>query len=95
MRYSVEESKRAIALVGKCIVVAEADHYFGGEDSQPYMSPVMEDPTWGKLFNCAKAQQKKTKDIHHCFFEGFFVRRHVAVVDGIRPITVITLSLGS
>jgi hypothetical protein len=95
MHYSVDESKRAIAFPGKCIVVAEADDYFGGEDSQSYMSQILDNPTWGKLFSCAKESQQKTKDMHHCFFEGFYVSRHLTVTEGIKPITVITLTFGS
>ena len=94
MHYAADGNKRAIALYGKCIVVSEANDYFGGEGSKPYMSQILDNPTWGKLFSCAKAQQKQTKDEHHCFFEGYFVTKHIDI-DGFKPVAIIKLALGS
>lgn len=59
------------AFFGRCIVVADADTYWH-EKSQDYRSPVLESPTWRKLYGIAKKQQLKTRDFHHIFFEGFY-----------------------
>ena len=90
----IEYMKRNIvAFQGKCIVTADADDYFGGEESQGYRSRVLENPTWGQLFACAKAQQKKTLDEHHSFFESYYTDGTTRV-NG-EDITVLKLLLGS
>ena len=90
----IEYMKRNIvAFQGKCIVTAGADDYFGGEESQGYRSRVLENPTWGQLFACAKAQQKKTLDEHHSFFENYYTRGTTSVKG--EEVTVIYLALGS
>lgn len=65
--------KSAIAYEGKCRLKAEANDYFGGEDSQTYLSRVLVNPTYATLFKHAKKSQEYTKDYHHDFFEGFWV----------------------
>ena len=62
--------RKVVAFKGKCVVTAAADDFWGGDESRPYRSRMMDSPTWGQLFNCAKAQQKRTLDWHHAFFEG-------------------------
>ena len=90
----IEYMKRNIvAFQGKCIVTAGADDFFGGEESQGYRSRVLENPTWGQLFACAKAQQKKTLDEHHSFFESYYTQGTTRV-NG-EDITVLKLFLGS
>lgn len=94
--YGINTMKRnVVAFSGKCVVVAEADLFFGGEYSKPYRSAVLKNPTWGRLFQCAKAAQKKTLDLHHAFFEGVYVQSGPkAIVNG-EEVTVLCLSLGS
>jgi hypothetical protein len=85
-----QTSQSEVAFVGKCRVVASADDFFGGEDSRKYRGPVIENPTWKKLFGEAKRSQAKTRDYHHSFFEGFYV----AGIDA-KGVTVLHLILGS
>ncbi len=82
-----------VAFKGKCIVVADADTFFGDDDSRDYVSRVMENPTWAKLFACAKAQQSKTRDMHHAFFEGIY--HNGVVVKNNETVSVLRLILGS
>lgn len=82
-----------IAFKGKCIVVADADTYFGGDESRNYVSRVMENPTWAKLFAHAKASQKKTRDMHHAFFEGIWHRG--VMTKNNETVAVLTLCFGS
>ncbi len=93
MIFSVDAKRNAIAFNGKCIVTCDADTFFGDDDSRDYVSRVMENPTWSKLFACAKAQQKKTRDMHHAFFEGFYSGG--VVVKNNEPVMVLRLILGS
>lgn len=81
--------QKVVAFEGPCIVIADRDEFWGGEKSQAYRSRIINSPTWGQLFTCAKAQQKKTLDLHHSFFEGAHVSRRV------NGTTYLKLSLGS
>lgn len=100
--YSVDDDgfetmKQSVtAFVGKCIVTIEADNFFcaRGMVSEPYQSSVLENPTWGQLFECAKAAQKKTGDLHHTFFEGVSSKPDKTLIDG-EEVTVLCLELGS
>jgi hypothetical protein len=85
-----------VAWQGKCVVVAAADEFWGGPGSKPYRSKVMNNPTWGQLFQCAKAAQKKTLDLHHCFFEGVYCSKDMvkAIIDG-QEVIELKLALGS
>ena len=84
------ETKRSVvAFHGPCRVEAPREDFFACDESEPYVGPVIESPTWGRLFREAKAQQKKTRDWHHDFFEG---ARVVKTVGGVK---VIELFLGS
>lgn len=65
--------RSAIAYKGKCRVHVEASQYFGGEDSQSYLSRVIKNPTWGTLYKHAKKSMDVTKDTHHIFFEDFWL----------------------
>ena len=87
--------QKAQAYRGKCRVQVEADDYFGGQDSQPYLSRVLINPTWGTLFRCAKRAQKFTKDYHHDFFENFWVYTVEPCPKTGEDIAIIRLSLGS
>jgi len=87
------------AFEGKYIVKAYADEFWCAHDfvSKPYVSKVLENPTWGQLFSCAKAAQLKTGDFHHAFFEGAYVSTHEKEVhfhNG-EQVAVLRLSLGS
>ena len=92
--YGTKYMKRnVVAFQGKCIVTASADDFFGGSASKDYRSRVLENPTWGQLFSCAKAQQKKTLDYHHGFFENCYTKG-TTIVNG-EEVTVLYLALGS
>ena len=81
--------QNVVAREGWCVVIEPGDEFWGGEKSKPYRSRLMQNPTWGQLFRCAKAAQKKTLDYHHQFFEGVYV------ADSASDVTVLRLSLGS
>ena len=88
--------QNVVAFVGKYVVVAERDEFWGSERSRYYRSKVFENPTWGQLFNCAKAAQKRTLDLHHSFFEGAYVpAKDSSIVVGGQEATILKLSLGS
>lgn len=91
-QYDITTMKqKVVAFEGPCIVVAGADPFWcaQGLTSRPYRSRVISNPTWGDLFRCSKSQQKKTGDLHHCFFEGAHIEERVNGVAHLR------LSLGS
>jgi hypothetical protein len=85
-----QTNQSEVAFEGKCRVVTSADDFFGGEDSRKYRGPVIESPTWRRLFGEAKRSQAKTLDYHHDFFEGAIV----ATVDA-KGVKVLHLLLGS
>lgn len=87
------EIKEGVSFVGKCIVRAKADEFFGGENSKPYQSKVMDSPTWDDLFQCAVEQQKLTNDLHHNFFEDAYIAGK-EFING-EEVTVLKLFLGS
>jgi hypothetical protein len=86
-----------VAFTGLCQVRAERDQFFGGEDSRPFRSKVLLNPTWRQLFAIAKKQQEATKDVHHDFFEGYrdTGRDDMMVHPNHLPVRVIELALGS
>lgn len=89
--------KNSIAFYGHCQVRADEDSLFGGEDSKPFRSKVLFNPTWRKLYEVAKKQQQATKDGHHDFFEGINDTGkdlHSMHPNGY-PVRVIELVLGS
>lgn len=59
-----------VAVYGKVEFVAERDTSYGGEASQPYRSPVLENPTWLDLCVLANAMMETTGDFHHVFLDG-------------------------
>jgi len=59
-----------VAAYGKVEFVAEANTRYGGKASQPYRSPVFENPTWLDLCVLADVMIETTGDFHHVFLEG-------------------------
>ncbi len=59
-----------VAIKGKCILIAEADAFWGDKDSADYFSPVLENPTWLEVSVFANAAIIATRDFHHHFLEG-------------------------
>jgi hypothetical protein len=92
MIYSIRSKRNEVAYTGKCIVVSDVCKFFGGDSSQPYASKILINPTWADLFACAKAQQKKTRDMHHVFFEGYITTGRVG---SNQSIAALELLLGS
>lgn len=91
--------KNVVAFKGRYVVIAERDEFWGGALSRTYQSKILTDPTWGQLFRCAKAAQKRTLDLHHAFFEGAYVRKFggpdgTIQIDG-DVVHVLQLALGS
>lgn len=64
-----------IAFDGKCFVYSDADTFWGGEDSRPYIGMILDSPTWMDLFTESMRQQQATLDFNHCFFEGISVKK--------------------
>ena len=89
--------QNAVAFWGLCQVQAAADPFFGGEESKPFRSRVLLNPTWRQLFAIAKKQQQHTKDVHHDFFEGYYDtgRDDLSVHQNNLPVRIIELALGS
>ena len=52
------------------MVVAPADDFFGGPDSKPFRSRLVNSPTWEQLFRIFRRQIIATGDIHHIYLEG-------------------------
>lgn len=86
-----------VAFRGLCQVRAERDEFFGGDQSRPYRSKVLLNPTWRQLFAIAKKQQQATKDLHHDFFEGYYDtgKDDLSVHPNHLPVRIIELALGS
>ena len=82
--------RNVVACTGTCIIIARRDASFGGDESKPYRSHPISNPTWGELFERAKAQQKRTRDLSHCYFEGYRKVGHTK-----KGHTLIQLVLGS
>ena len=91
MIYDALHSRTKIAFKGKCRAVVRANEFFGGTDSREYISDVLENPTWGELFECAKASQALTLDTHHVFFEDVY-QQDTVDMDGN---ALLSLGLGS
>ena len=88
--YGYVMKRNVVAFEGKYRAYVPAAEYFGGEDSHAYVSDVLTNPTWGRLYNCAKRSMKCTKDAHHAFFEGVY--KGETSPDGV---TTLHLTLGS
>lgn len=86
-----------VAYRGLCQVRADATEFYGGEESKPFSSKVLLNPTWRQLFAIARKQQQATGDLHHDFFEGFYDTGkddYAAHANGY-PVRVLKLALGS
>jgi hypothetical protein len=59
-----------IAAKGRVVVYRPRNEFFGGEESLPYRSKVLVDPTFLQLAVCANRSIVRTRDRHHVFFEG-------------------------
>lgn len=94
MEYSVSAPRNICVTTGPCIVEAAADEFWGGEESKSYRSRIIHYPTWGQLFRIAVRQQKRTRDMHHDFFEGARIVRRITQPDG-TEVKVLELVLGS
>lgn len=95
VRDGLEYTKRnVVAFEDRVVVEGYADEFFGGEESRPYRSRMMDRPTWGQLFRVAESQIKRTRDHHHVFLEGARVVRREVDKDG-RSYAVVQLTLGS
>ncbi len=70
--YCVDEPRKQIAVKGALVMHAPRNVFFGGEESQPYASAVLTDPTWTQLFAEFKKQMVITRNTPHWFFEGVY-----------------------
>jgi hypothetical protein len=61
-----------VAVHGRCVLVADANEYFGGPRSREYRSDVLQDPTWLTVVVHANASIAVTRDRHHVFLEGLW-----------------------
>ena len=58
-----------IAIHGKCVLVQQAEEFWGGDKARDYKSPVLENPTWLTVCAHANAMIKRVRDKHHVFLE--------------------------
>jgi hypothetical protein len=79
----------SIAFKGKCYFIIEANKFFGGDDSESYVSDVFESPNWGQVFIESMKAQQFTLNFHHCYLEG------LNVVSVYGDVTFLSFSLGS
>jgi len=86
--------QNVVAFHDRVVVVAGADGFFGGSESRSYRSRILTNPTWGTLFRVFKSQIKKTRDSHHCFFEGAQIVRREVDKDGV-SYAIVILHAGS
>lgn len=94
-RGDLEYTKQnVVAFEDRVVVEAHADDFFGGDDSKPYRSRVMVNPTWGRLFRVFKTQMRRTKDYHHAFLEGARVKYRQVDANG-QSYAVVELLTGS
>lgn len=94
-RGDLEYTKQnVVAFEDRVRVVAYADDFFGGDESKPFRSRVMLNPTWGQLFRCFQRQMQVTKDYHHQFLEGARVVCREVDEDGV-SYAVVELLTGS
>lgn len=69
-----EVSLDDIPLGGMLQFSADRDEFFGGNKSEPYLSPVVDSPTWLKICQLCNQQIKITRDFHHVFLEGITIK---------------------
>jgi hypothetical protein len=87
--FAMSPLPRVFHLTGRYQVKRAASPYFGGEGSQDYAGPVLEDPDIADLCVEIVCSMLATGDHHHSFFEGFNVDFDNPSQDGvltIRPI---------
>lgn len=79
-----------IALQGKAIFCQDADVFYGGDQSSPFKSKVVENPTWLDVCLLANEMILTTNDRHHVFLEA--IKKTRKTIDGI---PVYKFSMGS
>jgi len=85
--------RNLVALEGHCMIRSEAAPNVFAKNSKPYQSRIMCNPTWDKLFKCAKNQQRRTRDFHHNYFEDFIVTHHEIIKN--KKVFILKLLIGS
>lgn len=78
-----------VPIEGKIQLRASADDYWGGENSEGYISPIVDSPTWLEIAVLADEMIRKTRDRHHSFLEGIHVLKEE---DGVK---ICRFSMGS
>ena len=58
-----------VAAEGKCIFSRERSDFWGGENSEDYVSKTVVNPTWKDVCIMANKAIKKNNDYHHVFLE--------------------------
>lgn len=59
-----------VAIVGRVRLIAAKDDW-GGEKSRSWEGKILESPTWLTIVIEANAMMRRTRNLHHCFLEGF------------------------
>jgi len=70
--YSVDHDMNEVAIEGKAILQMPADD-FGGNNSKPYESADLENPTWLEVAVLADEMIHVTDDHHHIFLENIYL----------------------
>ncbi|MEI8270043.1 MAG: hypothetical protein WCG45_01615, partial [bacterium] len=82
-----------IAVEGYVVFESKEEPFYGGPKTKVYRSKVLKNPTWMKIAVCAEQKIRKTRDLHHCFLEGFKFLRNEEI-NG-KSVKVYDFSMGS
>lgn len=95
---SIDHKPRERAVEGRCVLISLQDEFFGGDESKPYVSRVLTNPTWGTVLVEFDKSIFVTGDSHHSFLEGLRRLPRKQLPKGVKipsGITVLEFSTGS
>ena len=69
---SVNQYPHEIAHEGRCILVDDGEDYDGDGEHGPFISDVLDTPTWGDVARVFDDAIERTGDTHHIFMEGLY-----------------------
>ena len=86
-----------IAIKGRCQITKSSDHFWSEGNSEDFVSPMLNNPTWLEVSVLFDEAIHKTKDFHHQFLEGVRKIGELAVADELNPtgINLYQFSAGS
>ena len=87
--YSVDEDMDEVAIKGEAFLQMPADDFWGN-NSKPYVSAKLENPTWLEIAVLADEMIHVTNDHHHIFLENIYL-----VGNDIVGVPIYRFSMGS